>query len=402
MLRATKARIYPTPEQIEFLDRQFGAVRFVWNKALAIKIHRYRVHGEKLSAKHDLKPLLAVAKKSRKYGWLAEFDGHSLQQACINLDRAFKNFFEKRARFPRFKRRHGSQSSYHCTGKMGFGADWVSIPKLPGCLKAVVHRTPVGRLTSITLTKTATGKYFASLLVDDGLKAPEPPLVIPQDDVIGVDVGLAHVAIDSDGRKTDNPQFVKRAQRNLRRKQKALSRKEKGSRNRAKARLIVAAAHERVANARGDFQHKLSRRLVDENQAIIVEALAVKNMLKNRKLARSISDAGWSSLLLKIAYKAERVGRHFVKLDRFASTSKTCSCCGHKIDDLPLKVRAWTCPSCGEEHDRDVNAALNIKRLGILELRAGGSHVPACGGLHKTGHVPAAANEAGSKAARAA
>jgi putative transposase len=402
MLRATKIRIYPTPEQIEFLDRQFGAVRFVWNKALAIKTHRYRVHGEKLSAKRDLKPLLAVAKKSRKYGWLADFDGHSLQQACINLDRAFKNFFEKRARFPRFKRRHGAQSSYHCTGKIGFGADWVSIPKLPGRLRAVVHRMPVGRLTSITLTKTATGKYFASLLLDDGINAPELPAVIHQDDVIGVDVGLAHVAIDSDGRKTDNPQFVKRAQRNLRRKQKALSRKQKGSSNRAKARLIVAAAHERVANARGDFQHKLSRRLVDENQAIIVETLAVKNMLKNRKLARAISDAGWSSLLLKIAYKAERAGKHIVKLDRWAATSKTCSDCGEKADEMPLSVRSWTCCTCGSEHDRDVNAALNIKRLGILELRAGGLHVPACGGLRKTGHAPAAADEAGSKAARAA
>ena len=325
MLRATKVRIYPTPEQIAFLDRQFGAVRFVWNMALAIRIHRYRVHGESLSAKHHLKPLLAVAKKSRKYGWLADFDGHSLQQACINLDRAFKNFLEKRARYPRCKRRRGAQSSYHCTGKIGFGTDWVSIPKLPGQLKAVMHRTPVGKLRSITLAKTATRKYFASLLVDDGIAAPEPPHVIPQDDIIGVDVGLAHVAIESDGRKTDNPQFVKRAQRNLRRKQKALSRKQKGSKNRAKARLIVAAAHERVANARGDFQHKLSRRVMGENQAIIVETLAVKNMLKNRKLARAISDAGWSSPVLKIAYKSERAGRHFIKLDRFAGTSKTCS-----------------------------------------------------------------------------
>jgi putative transposase len=195
---------------------------------------------------------------------------------------------------------------------------------------------------------------------------------------------------------------VKRARRNLRRKHKALSRKQKGSKNRAKARLIVAAAHERVANARGDFQHKLSRRLLCENQAIIVETLAVKTMLKNRKLARAISDAGRSSLALKIAYKSERAGRHFIKLDRFAGTSKTCSCCGHRLDELPLNVRAWRCPNCGAEHDRDVNTALNIRRLGILELRAGGSHVSACGGLHTTGHAPAAANEAGSKAARAA
>jgi putative transposase len=402
MLRATKVRLYPTPEQAEFLNRQFGAVRFVWNKALAIKRHRYRVHGDKLSAKHDLKPLLAVAKRSRKYAWLAGFDGHSLQQACLNLDRAFTNFFAGRARFPRFKRKHGSQSSYHCTGKIKVGADWITIPKLPGRIAAVMHREPVGKLNSITLSRTATGKYFAALLFDDGLEAPGLPTVIAGDTIVGIDVGLTHIAIESTGRKTDNPRFVRRAQRNLRRKQKALSRKRKGSRNRAKARLVVAAAHERVANARDDFQHRLSKRLVDENQAIITETLAVKNMLKNRTLSRAISDAGWHSLTSKIAYKAERMGTYLVKLDRFAATSKTCSCCGEKADEMPLSVRSWICGNCGSEHDRDVNAAINIRRMGILQLRAGGLHVPACGGLRKPTHAVAAADEAGSRAARAA
>lgn len=394
MLRATNIRIYPTPEQAAHLERQFGAVRFVWNKALAIKTHRYKVRGEKLSAKRDLKPLLAVAKRSRRYSWLADFDAMPLQQACINLDKAFKNFFEGRACFPRFKRKHGPQSSYHCTGKIAVGDDWITIPKLPGRIAAVVHRKGEGRLTSITLTRTATGKYFASCLYDDGLEAPEPASVIRE--VVGVDVGLAHVAIESDGRKTANPRFVTRAQRNLRRKQRALSRKQKGSKNRAKARLMVAKAHERVANARADFQHKLSRRLVDENQAVVVETLRVRNMLKNRRLALAISDAGWHSLISKIAYKAERAGVHFVKLDQWEATSKTCSCCGHKLDVLPLDVREWACVACGEHHDRDVNAAVNIRRLGIAHLRAGGSHVPASGGLRKTVHETAAASERGS------
>ncbi len=394
MLRANKVRVYPTPEQVEHLDRQFGAVRFVWNKALAIKTHCYKVRGESLSAKRDLKPLLAVAKRSRKYAWLADFDGHSLQQACINLDKAFTNFFQGRARFPRFKRRHGAQASYHCTGKIAVGDDWITIPKLPGKLSAVVHRRSDGRLTSITLTKTRTGKYFASCLYDDGMDAPEPPRIVKA--VVGVDVGLSHIAIESDGRKTTNPKFVKRAQRNLRRKQKALSRKQKGSKNRAKARVIVAKAHEKVANARADFQHKLSRRLVDENQAICLETLRVRNMLKNRKLARAISDAGWHSLVSKITYKAERAGVHVVKLDQWEATSKTCSCCGHKLDALPLHVRDWTCTNCGEQHDRDVNAALNIKRLGIAHLRASGLHVPASGSLRKPGHAPVAAYEGGT------
>lgn len=394
MLSATRIRIYPTPEQAAHLDRQFGAVRFVWNKALAIKVHRYKVRKESLSAKRNLKPLLAVAKRSRRYSWLADFDIMSLQQACINLDKAFNNFFDGRARFPRFKRKRGPQSSYHCTGKIAVGDDWITIPKLPGKIAAVVHRKGNGRLTSITLTRTSTGKYFASCLYDDGVDAPDLPRTIGA--VVGVDVGLRHVAIESNGRKTENPRFVTRAQRNLRRQQCALSRKQKGSKNRAKARLKVAKAHERVANARADFQHKLSRRLVDENQAVIVETLRVRNMLKNRRLARAISDAGWSSFVSKIAYKAERAGVHFVKLDQWAATSKTCSCCGHKIDALPLDVRDWTCTNCGEHHDRDVNAALNIKRLGIAHLRAGGSHVPASGGLRKTVHETAAAGEGGS------
>ena len=394
MLMATKIRIYPTHEQAVHLDRQFGAVRFVWNKALAIKKHCYRVHSKSLSVKRDLKPLLAVAKRSRKYGWLADFDGHSLQQACINLDKAFKNFFEGRARFPRFKRRHGAQASYHCTGKIGVGDGQITIPKLPGQIAAVVHRKGEGRLTSITLTKTPTGKYFASCLYDDGKKVPEPPRVIST--VVGIDVGLVHLAIESDGRKTANPRFVKRARQNLRRKQQALSRKQKGSKNRSKARIHVAKAHEKVANARADFQHKLSHRLVRENQAIIVETLAIRNMLKNRKLAKAISDASWHSLVVKIAYKAERAGVHFVKLDQWESTSKTCSCCGHKLDKLPLNVRHWGCPICDEHHDRDINAALNVKRLGIAHLKASGLHVSASGGLHKSSHTLVAANEGGN------
>jgi putative transposase len=397
--RAVKIRIYPTPEQAAFLDRQFGAVRFVWNRALAIKRHRYRVHGDKLSAKHDLKPLLVTAKKSRRYGWLSDFDAISLQQACINVDRAFKNFFEKRARFPRFKSKRGAQSSYHCTGKIAVGEDCITIPKCPGDISAVVHREIVGDLKSITLSRTSTGKYFAACLFEDEKTAPELPATIPVEAIVGVDVGLTHIAIESTGRKTENPRFVTRAQRNLRRKQNSLARKRKGSRNRNKARHLVAVAHERVANARGDFQHKLSRRLVDENQAIVVETLRIKNMQQNRKLAKAIADASWYSLRSKAADKAKIAGKHFVALDQWAATSKTCSCCGFRVAEMPLDVREWACNNCGTLHDRDINAACMVKHLGILELRAGGWHVPVCGGLRKTGDMPAAAIEAESKAA---
>lgn len=389
MLKATKVRIYPTFEQADFLNCQFGAVRFAYNKALHIMQFQYKRHGLKLNAKKDLKPLLAVAKNSRKYHWLKDFDAIALQQACINLDRAFRNFFDPKlpARYPRFKRKHGKQSSYHCMN-VKVGNNWIQIPKLDP-IKARVHRDVSGTLKSITLTRTTTGKYYASLLVEDGVTAPDPMQTIGA--VVGVDMGLTHLAIDSTGRKIPNPRFVKRAQTNLRRKQKALSRCRKGSRGRAKARLKVAKAHECLAHARADFQHKLSRQLIDENQAVAVETLAVKNMLQNRKLAKPIADASWHSLVQKLDYKAREQGKHLGKIDPWFASSKTCSGCGHKMETMPLRTRHWTCPTCHAAHDRDINAAINIRQQGIIKLRAEGLSVPANGGLRNSGRVPVAA-----------
>jgi len=390
MLKATKVRIYPTPEQAAFLNAQFGAVRFAYNKALHIISTQYKRHGTKLRAKKDLKPLLAVAKKSRKYHWLKDYDSMALQQACINLDRAFQNFFnpQLKARYPKFKRKHGKQSSYHCTGiKLGEGE--IKIPKLTP-IKARLHRDITGTLKSITLTRTTTGKYYASVLVDDGADAPKPLQTV--DTVLGVDMGLTHLAIDSTGRKVANPRFLKRARANLRRKQKALSRCQKGSKGRAKARIKLAKAHERLANARADFQHKLSRQFIDDNQAVVVETLNVKNMLKNRKLAKHIADASWYSLIQKLDYKAKQQGKHLVKIDQWFASTKTCAGCGHKVEQMPLTVRTWDCPHCGTQGiDRDINAALNIKHQGIIQLKAEGLSVSAHGGLRKTGTSSAAA-----------
>lgn len=205
MLKATKVRIYPTPEQAEFLNRQFGATRFVYNKALHIINSQYKRHGLKLNAKKDLKPLLVMAKKSRKYHWLNAFDSIALQQACINLDKAFQNFFAPKlpARYPTFKRKHGKQSSYHCMS-VKVGDNWIKVPKLEP-VKARIHREITGTLKSITLTRTVTGKYYASLLVDDGTEAPTHLHTI--DSVLGVDMGLTYLAIDSEGNKTANPAF---------------------------------------------------------------------------------------------------------------------------------------------------------------------------------------------------
>ncbi|UYM14074.1 RNA-guided endonuclease InsQ/TnpB family protein [Endozoicomonas euniceicola] len=390
MLRATKVRIYPTSEQAEFLDRQFDAVRFVWNKALAIKVHYYKVRGQSLSPKKHLKPLLAKAKKSRKYSWLKNADSIALQQATINLDTAFQNFFNPKlqARFPRFKKKHGKQSSYHCTS-VSVGDNGIKIPKCKP-IRAKVHREIVGKVKSITLSRTLTGKYFASILADDTQEQPKQIDNLEANQVVGVDMGITDLAITSTGHKTGNPRFLKKAQRNLKRKQQALSRCKKGSRGRRKARLLVAKAHERVAFARNDFQHKLSKQLIDENQAVIVETLKVKNMLKNKRLARSIADAGWHSLITKLEYKAKQEGKHLVKIDQWFASSKTCSVCDLKQEKMPLRIRSWEC-SCGAIHDRDINAARNIKKQGILKLKAEGLSVSADGGLRKSGRLSVAA-----------
>lgn len=378
MLKATKVRLQPTTEEADFLNQQFGAVRFAYNKGLALKKRFYAMTGANLSAKHDLKKLLPIAKKSRKYHWLGQYDSIALQQALINLDTAFQNFFNPKlaAKFPCFKKKHGEQKSYHCVGvKVLDGA--IKIPKLKEPIKAVIHRPIEGEVKSITLSRTKTGKYFASILVDDGVEHSQPIQSLDASKITGYDLGLTHLLISSKGEKQDNPRFLKRAAKNLKRKSQALSRSKKGSKGRAKARLLVAKCHEKIANARNDFQHKLSRRMVDENQAIILETLKVKNMIKNHKLAKHIADASWSSLVRKLDYKVKEKGRHLVKIDQWFASSKTCSCCGFKVDELPLNIRHWTCPNCSAELDRDINAGLNIRQRGIVDLKAAGLTVSA-------------------------
>ena len=391
MLKATKIRIYPTPDQAEFLNRQFGSVRFAYNSGLRIMSHRYKRHSQSLSAKHDIKKLLPVAKKSRKYTWLKEVDSIALQQSCINLDKAFQRFFDpkQKAGYPRFKSKRGKQSSYHCVG-IKTGDNWIKVPKLDP-IKAKIHRPVEDKIKSITLSRSVTGKHYASLLHETEKQALAPLISVDAAKIVGLDMGISHLAIDSSGRKIANPRFIKRAQKNLKRKQQALSRKKKGSANRAKARLLVAKAHERAANARNDFQHKLSRQIVDDNQAVIVETLKIKNMMKNRKLARHIGDASWHSLIVKLEYKAKEQGKHLVKIDPWFASSKTCHVCQHKADAMPLNVRSWHCLACETLHDRDINAALNIRHQGILKLKAEGLSVSAHRGSRNSGTLPVAA-----------
>jgi putative transposase len=382
MLRATKIRIFPTIEQQKLLDKQFGACRFVYNKALHIKNHYYKVRNKNVS-KNQLSALLPIAKNSEKYSWLKEFDAWSLQHSIGNLDNSFQRFFKKLAKYPKFKRKYGKQTSTHATGKTSFNSDSITIPKI-GTITAVVHRKITGKLKSITLSKNKTNKYFASVLTDNGLPSVEVSQSLDFDKVLGIDLGLKDFSVDSNKVKIPNPKFMKQVQHNLRRKQKALSRKQKGSKNRSKARIILAKVHERVTNCRADFQHKLTHLQVVENQAICVEKLKVGNMLKNHKLAKAIAEVGWYSYRSKLEYKCKKYGKHFVMLNQWEATSKTCSDCGFRLSSLSLSVRNWTCENCGSNHDRDINAALNIKQISILELKASGVYVSVCGGLSKT------------------
>lgn len=377
-MKAIKVRIYPTGEQVDFLNCQFGAVRMVYNKGIAIMQNRYKYHSERLRPRKELKALLSLAKSSKRYSWLSEYDSTSLQQSLINLDKAFIRFFKKEGGYPKFKSKHDRQSSYHCSGTIGYGKNWIKVGKLKTLIKARIHRKIEGRVSSIIISKNNTGKYYASMVFKDNLnKNAELTQQVNESKVIGIDIGLTNIIVDSNCQRETNPRFLQKATKNLRTKQKKLSRKQKGSKARNKARLLVAKCHDRLVNIRNDFQHKISKTIVDENQAIIVETLKVKNMLKNRKLSKHIADAAWGNMLIKLEYKANAAGKHFKKIDQWYASSKTCSSCGYKVEDMRLETRKWQCIDCQTEHDRDINAAINIKQQGLMLLKAEGLSVSA-------------------------
>ena len=396
MLKATKVRLYPTSEQKSALAFQFGAVRWVYNYALDWRSGAWKERGENITRRMTLDKLVKL-KREEATAWLKDADSQALQQSLMHLDNAFDRFFKKLARYPQYKNKRGKQSLSYPQRVKVVDDNSLYLPKV-GNVRMVLHRGLVGKIKTVTVSRTWTDKYYASVLCDDGEPMPEAVSNMDEEEVIGLDVGLSHMTITSYGYKEDNPRFLKQAEANLRRKQKSLSRKQKGSANRNKARFLVAKVHEKVRDSRNDFQHKLSKRLIDDNQAICVETLKVKNMLKNRKLAKHIADVSWSDLLRKLGYKAAWTGKHLVQVNPWFASSKTCSVCGTLAESIPLSVRQWVCASCGHKHDRDINAARNIRQQGILKLKAAGLSVSACGGLRKTGLFPAAVCEAGSLA----
>ena len=387
MLKAIKIRIYPTAEQRTRLAIQFGCARFVYNNALEYKQSIYKETGQNVSF-HSLIARLPQLKK--EHPWLGEADSQALQQSILHLKNAYANFFEKRARFPQKKKKHNRKQSFQYPQRVKINDCTIYLPKV-GWVKAMIHRPVEGMIKTVTVSLTPTGKHFASVLVNDGIAAPAPVTHLDAGDINAVDLGLKNFSVDSNGNTVENPRFLERAANNLRRKQKSLSRKKKGSNKRNKARIHVAKAHEKVANARADFQHKLSYHLVGENQAVGMESLRVKNMLKNRKLAKAIGDAAWGGFMNKVGYKCLRQGKRFVQIGTFYPSTKTCNHCKHIMADMHLNVRYWTCPVCNSFHDRDHNAAINIKHQTILALKAAGCTVSARRGLRKTSNLEAAA-----------
>lgn len=364
MITATKIRIYPNKAQAEKLAKAFGCARWYWNNSLAESQKVYQETGKGLG-QYQLNARLPALKK--KIEWLGETHSQVLQSVSLNLSRAFINFFERRNQYPRFKNKYGKQSiQYPQDVKIVDGCK-VWVPKI-GHINCVVHREVVGKIKTVTVSKSSSGKYYASILTETSVITP---IVSFDGGALGLDVGLTDIVVTSDGSKFSNPKHLHKAQANLARKQQKLSRKVKGSSSRNKARIKVARCHERIANARKDYLHKLSTRLVNENQVIAVEDLHVKGMMKNHNLARAISGAGWGMFTTMLKYKSARQGKGYIEVNRFFASSKTCSTCLHAQEKMPLNVRMWTCDKCGAQHDRDINAAINIRNEAQRMIAAG-------------------------------
>jgi putative transposase len=354
-----------------------GCARWWWNYALNLCNETYKETGKGLT-QIALNKVLRELKKSEDTAWLGECYSQVLQSTTLNLTKAFKNFFEKRSSYPRFKSYHGKQSAQYPQNCQVIDGG-VKIPQI-GLIKASIHRLFEGDLKTVTITKTPTQKYYASLLFDTKQETPD---VVISGAVIGVDLGVKDFAITHNGNKTSkysNPKHLKKHERNLARKQAKLARKKKGSKSREKAKKLVARVHERISNARQDFLHKLSRKIVNDNQVVVVENLNVKGMVRLRSLAKAISDVGWGMFVNFLDYKLKDKGGLLIEIDRFFPSSKTCSNCLDQMGEMPLEIREWTCPSCGTHHDRDENAAKNIRAEGIRQLSVLGTRTAAEGG----------------------
>ncbi|MGB5636315.1 MAG: RNA-guided endonuclease TnpB family protein [Waterburya sp.] len=367
--RAYKYRFFPTTEQEILLRRTMGCVRLVYNKALAAKTEGWYERQERINYSQT-SSLLTGWKKTEDLDFLNEVSCVPLQQCLRHLQKAFANFWGKRAKYPNFKAKRNGGSAEFTKSAFKYRDNQLWLAKCKEPLPIVLSRLlPDGcEPSTVTVKLEPSGRWFVSLLVDDTTIQPLPPT----DKKVGIDVGISSLLCTSDGEKISNPKHFNRLYQKLRVAQKELSRKTKGSNNRYKARLKVAKIHAKIKDARTDFLHKLTTDLIRKNSLIAIEDLAVRNMVRNRKLSRSISDAAWGEMFRQLEYKCDWYGRTLVKIDRFFPSSKRCNHCGFVIDKLPLNVRSWDCPSCETKSiDRDINAGQNILAAGLAVLVCG-------------------------------
>ena len=371
-LKAYKFRIYPTEEQKIFFAKTFGCVRKVYNLMLNDRKKAYE------EVKNDPSKKMTFptpAKYKKEFPFLKEVDSLALANAQLHLDKAYKNFFRnKSVGFPRFKSKKNPVQSYTTNNQNGtvalIDSKFIKVPKLKSLVRIKLHRQPKGMIKSATISRHASGKYYISLLCKEEIN--ELPKT---NSAIGIDLGITNFAILSDGQKIDNNRFTSKMEKKLKREQRKLSRrallaKKKGiplseAKNYQKQKRKVARLHEKVMNQRTDFLNKLSTEIIKNHDIICIEDLNVKGMLRNHKLARSISDVSWSSFVAKLQYKADWYGREIIKVDTWFPSSQICSECGHKDGKKPLDIREWTCPICHTHHDRDINASINILTEGL-------------------------------------